>query len=185
MILPEVISYLLTLRYPGSQTGRGDFVCYQHSLQVAIPMIMPGQDIIYTVRPYQGVYAMIVYMRQIGTDMVPNTFVATVQQFGAVIHSNAAITQVYRDGDHPGFVLITEQEPITVIVSNISPLVQRGEMDAHFVLIPSPTDLETVTDALRRLHTSKVSEEHLQQAAHLLGVISQSASAPLPPVGGS
>jgi len=184
MIFPDIINYLLTLRYPGSETGTQNWVCYRGAAQVIIPLIPPNGRVDFTIRPLHGVYAQLMYATRVGTDMVPNSFSASVSQYGGSPWSGV-ITQRGRDDPIEYFVLVTEQEPSYTSVSNISPLAQRCEVAADFIVIPSPQDLVTITDALRRLHTSTESERLLQQAAYLLGVFSGQPQEPRPPIGGS
>lgn len=184
MNLSEVISYLFSLRYPGAEDPRGNLVCYQGFSQVVIPVLPSGRTIRYTVRPQYGTFAFLGYIRMIGSDMVPNSF-SYVMEIAGTIPMGGTITQVNRDMEHPGYMLITEREPLTITATNISPLAQRGEMLGLGVVIPTVKDLETINDALRRLHTSTESERLLQQAAYLLGVLTGQPLEPRPPIGGS
>ena len=184
MIFPEIINYLLTLRYPGSEQERQNWVCYRGNIQYIVPLIWPGQTIAYTVKPLQGSYAMLGYGTRFGTDMVPDAFTITVSWFGSQVISGQ-VTQSIKDNTQEGFVLVTEQEPMYYSITNISPLVQKGEMFGSILTISSPQNLETIMDALRRLHTSTESEQLLQQAVYLLGILSGQPLEPLPPVGGS
>ena len=184
MIFPEIINYLLTLRYPGSETERQSWVCYRGFIQYIVPLILPGQTIPYTVKPLAGIHAWLGYDIRFASDMVPNAFTATVSQFGSRPFSGQ-VTQVVRDNNIEGFVMTTEQEPMYMSVTNISPLAQRGEMIGTALMISSPQDLATILDALRRLHTSTESEQLLQQAVYLLGILSGQPQEPRPPVGGS
>jgi len=181
---PDVINYLLTLRYPGSVKERQSWICYQGHIQYIVPMIMPGQTVAYTVRPLQGIHAWLGYDILFASDIVPNAFTISVTQFGSRTISGR-VTQIVRDDNIAGFVLTTEQEPMYMSITNISSLAQRGEMVGTALMIATPQDMETILDALRRLNTSKASEQLLQQAVHLLGVLTGEPQEPLPPVGGS
>ena len=184
MIFPEIINYLLTLRYPGSEKERQNWVCWRVGIQIRVPLVWPGQTISYTVKPLNGTYAWLGYDTRFAPDMVPNTFVGTMSQFGSQPF-NGQVTQLIRDNNIEGFVLTTEQEPMAISISNISPLAQMAEMLGTAIMIPTPQDLATIMDALRRLHTSTKSEQLLQQAVYLLGLLSGEPLEPLPPVGGS
>jgi len=184
MIFPEIINYLLTLRYPGSDTERQSQVCYRGFIQYKIPLIWPMQTVAYTVRPLQGTFAWLGYDCRFGSEMVPDTFTGTVSQFGSKPFSGQ-VTQGVRDNNIEGFVLTTEQEPMYMSLTNISPLAQKGEMFSSGIMISSPQDMATIWDALRRLHTSGESEKLAQEAVYLLGVLSGEAVEPKPPVGGS
>jgi len=184
MMIPEVINYLLTLRYPGSDNERQSWVCYRGFIQYIVPLIWPGQTISYTVKPLHGIHAWLGYDIQFSSSMVPNTFTGTVSQFGSKPFSGL-VTQGVRDNSIEGFVLTTEQEPMYMSVTNISPLAQRGEMFGAALMVASRQDMATILDALRRLHTSTESEQLLQQAAYLLGIISGQPQEPRPPVGGN
>jgi len=48
MIFPELIAYLLTLKYPGSEEERMNWVCYRGAGQLIIPLMPPGMTISYT-----------------------------------------------------------------------------------------------------------------------------------------
>lgn len=183
MILPEIINYILTLRYTGTESGRTSFVCYEGFIQVRIPMFPAGLNLVYTVRPDAGIFALLGYRRLIGTDMVPDAFSSTIHQYGARPFSGI-ITQISRDMEHPGFMLITERDPLVITVNNISPLSQKAEMMGHVVIIGTEYDLAEITDALRRLHTTTRSEQLLQQAVNLLGVLTGAPPQPSPSIGG-
>jgi len=184
MIFPEIINYLLTLKYPGSETGKTNWVCYRGGWQVVVPIVAPGQTISYTVQPLHGVYAWLAYATRFGTDIVPNSFTATINQYGTNPYSGL-LSQRIRDDALEFFFLVTEQEPTHLSVTNISPLAQRGEVFGDFLVISSQQDLVTISDALRRLHTSTESEQLLQQAVYLLGILSGQPQEPRPPIGGN
>jgi len=116
--------------------------------------------------------------------MVPNTFTGSINFYGTEPLS-AVLSSRVRNDPFEYFTLITEQEPMNITMSNISPLGQRAEILSDFLVIPTPNDLATITDALRRLETSRESEQLLQQSAYLLGVLRGQPQEPLPPVGGS
>ena len=184
MIFPEIINYLLTLRYPGSEKERQNWVCYRGFVQYRVPLIWPMQTVAYTVRPLFGIYAWLGWDIKFGSEMVPDTFTVSVSQFGSRPISGQ-VTQMIRDNNVEGFVMTTDQEPMYMSVTNISPLAQRGEMAGSALMISTPHDLATIMDALRRLHTSTESERLLQQAVYLLGILSGEPLEPRPPVGGS
>lgn len=171
MYFPEVINYLLSLRYPGTPGGRHDWVCYRNVIQTIIPVVPANTTVSFTIRPLFGVHAWLAWATRIGTDVVPNSFNASILQHGN-FPVNGLITQRGRDDPAEYFVLITEEEPAELRITNLSPIAQRWEAAGDYIVIPSPQDLETVNDALRRLNTSKISEELLQQAVHLLGILS-------------
>jgi len=183
MIVPEIVNFLLTLRYPGAERGKQNWVCYRGTIQIIFPMIPPGISIHYTVRPLQGVHAWLGYSTKFGTDTVPNTFTGTISRYGTTPYGGT-LSQRIRDDVLEDFHLVTEQEPTYVSITNISPLVQRIDIIGDYIVIPSSQDLVTVVDALRRLHTSTESERLLQQIAHLLGVITGQPQKPLPSIGG-
>lgn len=184
MIFPEIINYLLTLRYPGSESGRQNWVCYRSGHQTLVPLFPPTTTLKYTVYPLHGVYAWLAWASRFGDDIVPNTFAGTITFYGTNPLS-AVLTSRVRNDPFEYFTLITEQEPMHITMSNISPLAQRAEILSDFVVIPTPNDLSTIVDALRRLHTSTKSERLAQQAVYLLGILSGDPQEPLPSVGGS
>ncbi len=171
MNFPDIINYLLTLRYPGAETGRMNLVCYRGVIQTIIPLMPPNTTVNFTFRPLQGVYAFMCWATRPGTDVVPNVFSGTIQQYGSFVW-DGVVTQRAKDDPAEYFSLVTEQEPAALSITNLSPLAQRWEAIADFIVIPTPQDLVTVLDALRRLHTSQKSEELLQQANDLLRTIS-------------
>ncbi len=184
MIIPEVINFLLTLRYPGSESGRQNWVCYRSGHQTFVPVFPPNTTVKYTVTPLHGVYAWLAWASRFGDDMVPNTFTGTIVFYGTKPLS-AMLTSRIRNDPFEYLTLITEQEPMEITMSNISPLAQRAEINSDYLVIPSPQDLVTIVDALRRLHTSEKSENLLQQADYLLGILANQPVEPSPPVGGS
>ena len=183
-MLPEIINYLLTLTYPDSDPTRLQPVCYMGANQFIIPLFPPGQTLSFVGRPLHGVYAWITYSIKLSSEIVPNAFSVSVMQYGSIPYSGIATQQVL---DHPyyHFVLVTAQEPYSTSMTNLSPLVQRYEVYGEYVVVPTSADMLIISDALRRLYTSKVSESLLQQAAELLGVIAGQPLVPKPPIGGS
>ncbi|TET14045.1 MAG: hypothetical protein E3J81_07430 [Dehalococcoidia bacterium] len=184
MIFPEIIAYLLTLKYPGSEDERTNWVCYRGVFQIILPLMPPYTSLNYTVQPLHGVFAWLAYSFRLGTDMVPNTLSGTIQQYGSVPWSGI-LTQRGRDDPAEYLLLITEQEPAVSSITNISPLIQRWESLVDFIVIPSQQDLVTVMDALRRLHTSKQVEELLRHGNELLGKLAGEPLGPRPSIGGS
>jgi len=184
MIFPEIISFLLSLKYPGSELERMNWICYRGASQLIIPLMPPNTTISYTARPLHGSYAWLYYSTRMGTDVLPNVFTGTVNQYGTTPYSGL-VTQRMRDDPLEFLLLVTEQEPIYMSVSNISPLAQRFESYGDFIVIPTPQDLAVVIDALRRLHTSKESEELLRQSNYFLGKLSGEPPEPRPSIGGS
>lgn len=183
MRLPEVISYLLTLKYPGSESARANWVCYLGTSQIVIPLVPPGRNIAYTLKPLHGSFAWICFSTRFSSETVPNTFSGTISQFGSTPYSGV-FTQRYRDDDLDYLAVVTEQEPVYITINNISPLNQRGESLTHMLVVTSSQDLDTVMDALRRLHTTTKAEELLQQAAYLLGKLAGQPQEPKSPIGG-
>ena len=184
MRLPEIISYLLTIKYPGSESSRSNWVCYLGTNQIVYPLVPAGTNVSYTMKPLHGVEAWICFASKFSSETVPNTFSGTIHQFGSTPYSGV-FTQRYRDEDLDYLAVVTEQEPIYINVTNISPVNQRGESLTHMLVVTSPQDLDTIIDAMRRLHSSKRSEELLEQAVYLLGGLSGQPLEPRPPVGGS
>jgi len=182
MNFPGIINYLLTLRYPGSESGRQNWVCYRGGHQTIVPVFPPNTTVKYTVLPLHGVYAWLAWSSRFGDDMVPNTFTGSINFYGTEPLS-AMLTSRVRNDPFEYFTLITEQEPMNITMSNISPLGQRAEILSDFLVIPTPNDLSTITDALRRLETSRESEQLLQQAVILLGKLAKEEVKPLPAIG--
>ena len=183
-MIPEIINYLLTLTYPDSDPRRLQPICYMGAYQLIIPVFPPGQTINLVGGPLHGVYAWLDFNLQFGSDMVPNVFAASGSQYGSTTYSGV-LTQRFLNESHLHFVLVTDQEPSTASISNISPLAQRYDAYGEYLVISSPQDMEVISDALRRLHTSQESERLLQQADYLLGILSGQPSEPRPSVGGN
>ena len=183
-MLPEIINYLLTLRYPDSDPKRLQPVCYLGAYQLVIPIFPPGQTLNLVGSPLHGVYAWISYLTRLSPEMVPNAFSATGTQYGSFTYGGI-ITQQMLNQAYYHFVLITDQEPSYGSVTNISPLAQRYEAWGEYVVVGNPDDMQLITDALRRLHTSTESERLLQQADELLGALSGQPREPRPPIGES
>ena len=184
MFFPDIINYLLTLRYPGSEIGRQNWVCYKGAVQIIVPLGRPGATASYSLRPLHGVYAWLAYLGKFGTDMVPNSLSGTISQYGTTPYSGV-LSQRVRDDAFEYFILVTEQEPTYLSITNLSSLAARGEIIHEFLVIPTPQDLVTILDALRRLHTSTESEQLLRQAVYLLEVLSGKPQKPRTPIGGS
>jgi len=184
IMIPEIINYLLSLTYPNSDPKRLQPICYMGAYQLIIPVFPAGQTMNLVGGPLHGVYAWLDYDLQFGSDMVPNVFAASGTQYGSTTYSGI-LTQRFLNESHPHFVLVTDQEPSSASITNISPLAQRYDAYGEYLVITSPQDMEIITDALRRLHTSQESERLLQQADYLLGILAGQPTEPMPPVGGS
>jgi len=184
MIFPEIINYLLTLRYPGSEEGKLNWVCYRNSIQTIIPLLPAGVTVNFTFKPLYGSYAWLVWASRIGTDIVPYTFSATITQYGNTPVQGIGSQRGLNDAAEY-FSVVTEQETAYTSVTNLGPLAEHWEVWADFIVIPTVQDLKTILDALRRLHTSTESERLLQQAVYLLGLLSGQPQEPRPPIGGS
>lgn len=182
-VMPDVFYYLLSLRYPGSEASGGNKVCYSYAYQVILPMLGPGQIVSFTTTPPLGVFAWIAFTAVGGSDAVPEAFRLQSSHFG-IVGNDHIVTQTVRDLGREGLTVITANSPFTYTVTNLSPLGQRGEIVAKLLVVPSIHDMETIQDALRRMHTSQVSEELLRQIAYSLGRISGVELKPLPPLGG-
>ena len=172
MIFPEIVNYILTLRYPGSEGGNPNWIAYHGMVLIIVPVVASGQVIEYSLRPPSEVYAWLAYATKFGSDLLPNILTGTVQQYGTVPYSSI-ISQGLRDNEIEGFVLVTHREPMHFSVTNISPVTQRGEIYGSYLVIPTPEGLLTVFDALRRLHTSEKSEQLLQQVADSLSGVAR------------
>lgn len=171
MIFPEIVNYLLSLRYPGSEEGKLNWVCYRGVLQTVIPLVPAGRTIDFTFRPLYGSYAWLVWATRSSTTVVPNAFSGSIQQYGSTPWAGIATQRALTDPVEY-FAVVSEQEPGYVSITNISPITQQWEAIADFIVIPTVQDLKTILDALRRLHTSTESEELLRQANDLLRTIS-------------
>ena len=163
MLFPEIISYLLTLKYPGSESAKQNWVCYRGGYQVRV-IIPTGITIRYISRPLEGLHARLEYATRFGSDMVPNVFSGTITQYGSTTYNGVVTERVIADALEY-FNLVTEQEPTRVSITNLSPLAQYMEAITDYIAIPSSEDLAIVMDALRRLNTS-------EKAEHLLEVLS-------------
>jgi len=184
MIFPELIAYLLTLKYPGSEEERMNWVCYRGAFQQIIPLMPPNTTMSFKAGPLHGTYAWLHYSIRIGTDVLPNAFTGTVSQYGTTPYTGR-ITQRMRDDPMEFLLLVTEQQPTYMSFSNISPLAQRFEGYGDFIIIPTPQDLAVIMDALRRLHTSQESEELQRQANRLLSKLAGVPPGPKPSIGES
>src|SRR4030066_1700160 len=96
MYLPEIITYLLTLQYPGSESGKMNWVCYRGGWQVIIPAVPAGSTINFDIRPLHGSHAYLAYSASFGTDIVPNAFTGTIHQYGSTPYSGT-LSQRIRD----------------------------------------------------------------------------------------
>lgn len=180
-MIPDIILYLESLKYPSSGAELPNRVCYPTDYQVRIPFIWPGQVLSFITRPSAGNYAWITWAGVPATDVVPNTLRLQSFHYG-IVPTDMVVTQVVRDFRREGLTIITEQMPFTYILTNISPLAQRAELIAEVLVIPSINDFLIIMDALRRLHTSKSVEALLEQANAQLNIIS--GKGPKPSLGG-
>ena len=180
--MPHIINYILTLRYPGSTSDRMDWVCYRSGFQIIIPFFPPRTTINFTIEPLNGVYAWLGYALTLGSDLVPNAFSTSLTQYGTLPFTGV-VTRVFEDGPIPVYIFVTAQEPSYVTITNRSSMGQRFELNGSHIVIPSPDDLKVVMEGLRRLETSRESEQLLQQAVILLGKLAKEEVKPLPAIG--
>ena len=184
MLNPEIIDYLLTLRYPGSPLERGNWVCYQGGYQLLVPAVAAGEELNLTVRPLLGVYAWLAYSLMFAHDAISRTFTGSISQYGTTSYRGLGTGRILEEGWHV-LQFITEQEPTLLAVRNISPVTQRWEAIGQFLVIPTPQDMETVVDSLRRMNTSSETERLLGDAVRLLESLpSPTGIEPKPPLGG-
>jgi len=146
-------------------------------------MFPAGSTINLIGKPDRGNYGFLNYSLTFGTDMVPNVFAVTGQQYGSNMY-NGVLTKRWLQSEHTFFVFVTDQQPSIASVTNLSPIAQRYEAEGEFLVIPNPEAMELVMDALRRINTSTRSETLLQEAVAALGDISGNPVEPRPSVAG-
>lgn len=180
-MIPDIINYLLSLRYENSDTKRFEPVCFIGGYQLIIPFFLSGQTINLVGKPDRGYYAFLHYTVKFGSDMVPNAFSASGNQYGSDLYAGILTARWLQD-EHTFFVFVTNQEPSRASITNISPLAQRYEANGEYLVIPTPESMITVNDALRRIHTSKVAEQLLAKTSDILEQSTGITPSPKPPV---
>lgn len=171
-MLPNVIEYLLTQQRPG-----GGWLVYRGGLQVVIPVFPPGATVNYAVTPLADVYAQLGWATRFGTDMVPNSFFASCQQYGSRVFSGIVSQRVIADSiDY--FIMVTDSEPTLLSITNTSPLNQYCEVIGDFLVIGSDDDYAKVLEALARLGTSSKSEALAEEANRFLSARARPGAPP-------
>ena len=171
MLLPEVINYLLSLEgFTNSPVRQGAF-------QTIINPFPPNTTVSFSVRPPDGTYAHLSWINVFGSEMIPNAFSGFVQQYGSRPFSGIITAKMLEYGV-PHLVVVTDQQPTEISVTNNTALNQYFEAGGLFLAIASEPDLQIVIDALRRLHTSSKLEALTQESNALLSKIAGSSLTP-------
>ena len=161
-MLSPIIEYLLAQTRPGE---RGS-LCFPSRWQFVIPIIPPGTVINFSMGPPYGTFAAIKYAATLTQEHVPGTLYMEITQAGL----RYAVGDINLDWERDYlayFVVFTEADPITMQLTNNSPLNQQFVSTTWTVLIPSEADFHLVREHIAA-YSSIVGNELSQQANQLL-----------------
>jgi len=174
MAVPRLIEFIESLARPGAGV-----IAEHGGIQVIVPVFPPNTTSAYTVTPPTSAYALITYRVSFGAAMVPNVFTGWFEHAGRHRYIGTITNTVIRDGLE-WYLVITDNEPLRVSVTNVSGLNQYFEEISQFALVPSRDDYLMILEALDILANKTTSE--LQREANMLLKIM--AGEPRPPIGG-
>lgn len=162
-MLSGVIDYILSLR---DQTGGQ--VASLAQFQVIIPNFPPLTSINYSVVPAARIQAYILYEFVFGEAMVPHSFDVKIRH-GADTVLDVIVSGRFTTIPSSSFAFMGRQHAgLNIMATNLRTLTNYYELTTSYVSITDQANYNIVIDALRRMHTSKVSEELASQANDLL-----------------
>ena len=150
-MMPDVINYLLSIRDPIS----GNFLCHRGGWQTVVPIWPPGVATTFRIEPLFGWHALISYDMYFGDDMVPNSFTATIQQYGANAYTGVLTVGSKREGILSHLLFITSQQLGWVRITSLSNMSQRLEMGGEWLAVQTGDHYRAILEALNRLETSR------------------------------
>jgi len=149
-MLPEAISYLLTLTGP-----EGAPVVSNAQYQLIVPNFPPLRSIQYTIAPAPRIYAYILYEWTFGQAMVPHAFDTKMYLGGRKIFDNI-VSGRFTTGSVNTFAFLTQTVHLDVMVSNLRTLVNYFESATFYLTVPSEGNFEIVREALMRWQEARV-----------------------------
>lgn len=141
-MLSPTIELLLSLQRPG-----GGFLCAQGMSQTLIPIFPAESQIILQLLPLGEDYANIVYNGIFDPGMVPLTFYAYLQYYGARA-ADAIIAQWGLEHEFNSFVVVSRSAPAQILIENRSPLDQFYAGALFLVTIATEEDYHRILEAL-------------------------------------
>lgn len=162
MALPYAVEYLLTLRGP-----TGGRLVYNRMNQTIIPAMAGNTQLVYNVIPLASDYMTFLYRMAFGAAMVPNAFLARIQQWGTMLFSGVVTAGIINfELDH--FIPVTQSEPTIVDITNAMPIGQYYELNVSYIAVPSEDTYNMILAALDRMGTSAKSEAEMSETNKLL-----------------
>lgn len=137
----DLVEYLLGIRKPGGGrlTRFGVFI-------TRIPQFPPNFTITTTVFPRFGAYGMIQYLGAISPSMVPGAFWMTSYQMG-IQFQGAFLSQMIQ-GIHNSWLEITQNNPTTTTITNVTGLLQYFEFGNSYLLMDTEQDYREVGELI-------------------------------------
>lgn len=179
MSVPRLIEYIESIKAP---LIRGTHIGAHGGGQIIVPIFPPGLTVNQVITPPVGVYTIIIYRVDFGNSMVPNAFLASVQHRGYSRYSGV-LSATLLDNGMEGFLVVTNESPLHVTVTNNSGLNQYLEEIYQYAAIYTESDFNFVYDLLNDLANrgqSEVQTEALQLLRQIAGV---APVTPHPPIG--
>lgn len=177
--MTPMVEYLLALRRPGG----GQLVRYG-AIQVTVPVFPPGMSITFALTPYFGSYASIEYWHRFSPSIVPGAFMFASSHSGIQLQVGL-IGTVHTSESHNTWIEITDSNPVTTIITNVSGVNQFFENVDAFLLVDSEADLEMVREVVRNWGNFTAISDKLDETNRLLREIARGlgvAVAPQPPI---
>ena len=173
-----MVEYLLALRRPGG----GQLVRYG-AIQVTVPIFPAGMEITFTLNPYFGSYASIEYWHKFSPSIVPGSLQFASYHSGMQLQAEL-IGTVLTAESHNTWIEITESDPITTIINNVSNVNQFFENTDFFLLIDSEADLDMVREAVRNWGAFESLGTKIDETNRLLRDIARGVPSPEQPIEG-
>lgn len=177
--ITPIIEYLLALTRPGG----GKLVRFG-GVQITVPVFPPGMSITWAITPYFDAFACIEYLHRFSPSIVPNAFNFNSTHRGMLLQTGLISTIVTVES-HNTWIEVTEQEPITTTITNVSGVNQFFESGESFLIIDSEEDLNFVREVVRNQGALESIPGLLKETNQLLRQIAGGPPAPRPPLGGA
>lgn len=155
-MLPAAIETILSFERPGG----GGFIAEMGGTITNVPAFPPNTTLTTTLTPPAGMYAIIVFFAQASPNMVPDAFTVHIQHTGHGIYGGNWSSLPISTGV-PGYAVVTDNAPMTIVSINTSGLTQRAEMGYLYAAVSSTENYALIVQMLRE--RSKSGSEGFRQ----------------------
>lgn len=131
-----LIEYLLAYQKPG-----GGHICRFGTVVITIPFFPAGLEATFFVTPYFNGYASIEFWHRMSPAIVPGAFTWESSHRGMQLVVGTLGAMGIAEG-HNVWVEITNSQPVTTVLTNISAIGQFFEVTDLFLIVDSEQDLQ-------------------------------------------